>query len=215
MANVPTGTTFFIATAFATAIPVTAATNAAETQLTAAAHGLANGDLVVTSLGWGRVDQRLARVKSVATNTFVLEGMDTSSTTYFPNGTTTGSVKKVTTWQQITQVLAASGSGGDPKNTEYKYIESDQAFSINDGFSATTYQLTVDADAIGTAGYTAMRSLTDTQTISVLQMVMRSGSKVFYPGTVALNENVQLQDGQVNRVVGAFNCQGRITRYAS
>jgi hypothetical protein len=136
----------------------------------------------------------------VATNTFVLEGCDTTNTTFFPNGTTTGSVQKVTTWQQITQVLTTSGSGGDPKNVEYKYIESDQEFSINDGFNATTYALDVDADSIGTAGYTALKTLTDTQTLTGLKMVTRSGSIILYPGTVALNESVQLQDGQVNRV---------------
>jgi hypothetical protein len=215
MANVPTGTTFYVASAFGTAQTVSAATNATECVLTSTAHTLANGDLVLTSLGWGRIDKRLFRVKSVAANTFTLEGCDTTNTTFFPNGTTTGSVQKVSTWQQVTQVLTANGSGGDPKNVEYKYYESDVAFSINDGFSATVYNLAVDADSIGTAGYSSLKTLTDTQTLTGLKMVMRSGSIVLYPGTAALNENVSLQDGQVNRVACTFNCQGRITRYAS
>jgi hypothetical protein len=215
MANVPTGTTFFVASALGSALTVSAATNASECQLTSTAHGLSNGDIVLTSLGWGRIDKRLFRVKSVATNTFVLEGCDTTNTTFFPNGTTTGSVQKVTTWQQVTQVLQANGSGGDPKNVEFKYYESDVAYSINDGFSATVYTFALDADSIGTAGYSAMKTLTDTQNLTGLKMVMRSGSIVLYPGTVALNENVQLQDGQINRVSGTMNCQGRITRYAS
>lgn len=214
MAQVPTGTTFSIATAFGAALTVTAGTNAAECVLTSTGHGLANGDLVLTSLSWGRIDKRAFRVKSVATNTFVLEGCDTTNTSFFPNGTTVGSVQKITTTQQITQVLQPSGSGGDPKNVEFKYTESDVAFSINDGFSATVYSLDIDADAIGTAGYTALKTYTDTQTLTVLKMVTRSGSVILYPGTVALNESVQLQDGQINRVKATMNCQGRVTRYA-
>lgn len=215
MAQVPTGTTFYVATALASALTVTAATNASECVLTSAAHGLSNGDYVLTSLGWGRIDKRAFRVKSVATNTFVLEGCDTTNTTFFPNGTTTGSVQKLTTVQQITQVLTSSGSGGDPKNVNYKYIESDVEYSINDGFSATSYALELDADAIGTAGYTGLKTLTDTQTLTVLKMVTRSGSIILYPGTVALNESVTLQDGQINKVKASMNCQGRVTRYAS
>lgn len=215
MAQVPTGTVFSIATAIAAALSVTAATNATECQLTSTAHGLTNGDFVLTNLGWGRIDKRAFRVKSVTTNTFVLEGCDTTNTNFFPNATTTGSVQKVSTMQQISQVLTASGSGGDPKTVNFKYVESDQEFSINDGFSATTYALELDADAIGTAGYTGLKTLTDTQTMTVLKMVTRSGSIILYPGTVALNESVTLQDGQINKVKASMNCQGRVTRYAS
>lgn len=215
MAQVPTGTVFSIATAIAASLAVTAATNATECQLTSTAHGLTNGDFVLTNLGWGRIDKRAFRVKSVTTNTFVLEGCDTTNTNFFPNATTTGSVQKVSTMQQISQVLTASGSGGDPKTVNFKYVESDQEFSINDGFSATTYALELDADAIGTAGYTGLKTLTDTQTMTVLKMVTRSGSIILYPGTVALNESVTLQDGQINKVKASMNCQGRVTRYAS
>lgn len=215
MAQVPTGSTFFCASALAAALSVSAATNATECQLTSTAHGLSNGDFVLTSLGWGRIDKRLFRVKSVATNTFVLEGCDTTSTTFFPNGTTTGSVQKVTTWQQLTQVLSVASSGGDPKNVNYKYMESDVEYSINDGFNATSYTATLDADSIGSVGYTALKALTDTQTLSGLKAVTRSGSIILYPGQFALNESVQFQDGQINRVTCAINCQGRVTRYAS
>lgn len=215
MAQVPTGTTFFIASAYAASKTVTVVTNASEAVVTSAAHGYSNGDIVEITSGWGRLNLRNFRIKSVATDTFVLEGADTTSTTLFPAGSGIGSVRKISTFTQITGVMNPQSSGGDPKTVTYKFVESDVEYSINDGFSATNYTMELDADSIGGAGYTALKALTDVQTYTCLKMVTRSGSLIFQPCTVALNEAVRLQDGQINRVNVAYNGANRLTRYAS
>lgn len=215
MAQVPTGSTFFIASAFAASKTTTIVTNASEAVVTSAAHGYSNGDIVEMTSGWGRLNRRDFRIKSVATDTFVLEGADTSSTTFYPAGTGIGSVRKISTFTQITSVMNPQSTGGDPKNVVYKFIESDVEYSINDGFTATSYTLELDADAIGSAGYTALKTLTDVQTDTSLKVVTRSGSLIFQPCTVALNEAIRMQDGQINRVNVSFNGNNRLTRYAS
>lgn len=216
-ASVPTGTTFFVATAFGTSLPTSGASNATECVLSmASTTGLSVGDYVEVTSGWGRLNLRTARLKAVVANTSVtLEGMDTTSTTYFPTGTGVGSVRKVTTWQEITQVTQISSSGGDPKKVTYKYLASDVEYQINDGFAATDYTLTLDADSIGTAGYTAMRSLTDVQTNTVLRINKRSGAITLQPCTVALNEADQMSDGQITTVTASFSGNNRQTKYAS
>lgn len=215
MAQVPTGTTFFVASAIESSKTTTVVTNASEAVVTSTAHGYSNSDIVEMTSGWGRLNRRIFRIKSVTTDTFVLEGADTTNTTFFPVGTGIGSVRKITTFTQITNVMNPQSSGGEPKTVNYKFIESDVEYSINDGFSATSYTLELDADSIGSAGYTALKSLTDVQTDTVMKMVSRSGALIFVPCTVALNESVRLQDGQINRVSAAFNGNNRLTRYAS
>lgn len=215
MAQVPTGTTFFVASSIASSKSTTIVTNASEAVVTSTAHGYSNDDIVEMTSGWGRLNRRIFRIKSVTTDTFVLEGADTTSTTFFPVGTGIGSVRKISTFTQITSVMSPQSSGGEPKTVNYKFIESDVEYSINDGFSATSYTLELDADSIGSAGYTALKSLTDVQTDTVMKMVSRSGALIFVPCTVALNESVRLQDGQINRVSVAFNGNNRLTRYAS
>ncbi len=215
MAQVPTGTTFFIASAYASPKAVTIVTNATEAVVTAVAHGYANGDMVEMTSGWGRINRRDFRVKSITTDTFVLEGQDTTNSTFFPTGTGIGSVRKINTFTQITTVMSPASSGGDPKTVTYKYLESDVEFSINDGFGATSYTMNLDADSIGSAGYTALKTLTEVQTDTCLKMVTRSGSIILQPCTVALNEAVKLTDGQINQVAVAFNGNNRLTRYAS
>lgn len=215
MAQVPTGSTFYIATTFAVAQTTTAVSNAAEAVVTLNAHGYNNGDVVEITSGWGRLNQRIFKIKSVAANTFVLELADTSNLNFFAAGMGVGSVRKVNTFVQITTVMNPQASGGEPKNVTYKFIESDVEFSINDGFSATNYSLELDADSMSSAGYAALKSLTDVQTNTVLKIVTRSGSIQFIPCTVALNESVKFQDGQINRVSCAFNGTNKLTRYAS
>ena len=155
MAAVPTGTLFSVATTFGSTITVTAVTNANPAVCTATAHGLSNGDIIEFTSGWGRANKRVFRVANVATNTFELEGFDTSSTSFFPAGTGIGTVREVTAWTQLTKVMNPATQGGDPKTVTYKFVESDVEYSINDGFTATSYTLEFDDDDT-TAGYTAM-----------------------------------------------------------
>lgn len=215
MAQVPTGTTFYVATAFGSPQNTTIVTNAAGAVVTCAGHGYSNGDVVEITSGWGRLNKRVFEVESVATDTFVLKNMDTSNTTFFPAGLGIGSVREITAFTQITQVLNAQSNGGEPRQVDYRYIESDVDYSINNGFAATAYTLTLDADSIGTAGYTALRTLTDVQSDTCLRMLSRNGARIFLPCTAALNESVQLQQDQVNAVSVVFNGKNRLTRYSA
>lgn len=215
MAQVPTGTTFYIASAIAASKNTTIVTNAAEAVVTSAAHGYANGDVVEMTSGWGRLHRRIAEIKSVTTDTFVLKKIDTSNVNFFPAGLGIGSVRKITAFTQIVQVLDPQSSGGEPRQVDYRYVESDVDFSINNGFSASSYSLKLDADSIGTAGYTALQSLTDVQSDTCLKMLSRNGARIYQPCTVALNEAVQLQQDQVNSVQAAFNGNNRLTRYSA
>lgn len=212
MAQVPTGSTFYIASAYGSAKTVTIVTNATEAVVTAVAHGFSNGDVVEMTSGWGRLNKRHFEIESVLTDSFVLSGENTTNTTFYPDGTGIGSVRKATTFTQITSVMNPQSSGGDPKTVTYKFVESDVEYSINDGFGATSYTMELDADALGSAGYTALKSLTQVQTDTCLKVLTRSGSRVYQPCTVALNESIRMQDGQINRVTCAFNGNNRLTR---
>lgn len=215
MASVPTGTIYSIATAFATAKTVTGISNATTAVVSSTAHGYTNGDIVEITSGWGRINKRAFRVAGVTTDTFQLEGCNTTNTDFFPNGSSAGTVRKVDTWQPVGKILSQSSSGGEPRNINYKYLESDVEYTKNDGFSAVQEQFAIDADEIGQAGYNALVSLTEVQTDTILKKTLKSGSIILTPCTIAINENVIMQDGQLNRCNVAVSGNNRITRYAS
>ena len=215
MASLPSGSTFFVATAFSPAIPFTAITNAAEAVVTSTAHGLLNNDIVEVTSAWGRLTRRAFRVKNVSANNYTLESANTTNTSIYPAGSGTGSVRKVNTFVQLTQTMNPQASGGEPKKVTYKYTEDDNEQTINDGFSATSRSIEIDADAIGTVGYTALRDLTEVQTNTILKTNLKSGSFTLLSCTIALNEEANMQEGQINRVKADFSGNSKSTRYTA
>lgn len=215
MASVPTGCTFAIATVFASAKTVSAVSNASEASVSSTAHGYTDGDIVQMFSGWGRLNRRAARVKSATTDAFVLEGIDTSNTEFYPAGTGSGTVKKVTSWQTINKILNPNNSGGDPKNVTVKFLESDVEENIFDGFTAIAESFDIDADELGTASYTALVDLTEVQSDTLLKKTLKSGSIILTPCRVAINENVKMSEGTIMTNAVSVNGNGRISRYSA
>jgi len=215
MASVPTGTIFSLATVFAAAKTVTAITNAAEASVSCTAHGYSVGDVVQLYSGWGRLNRRAARVKSATTDAFVLEGINTTNTEFYPSGSGGGTVRKISTFQQINKILNPSNSGGEAKNITVKFLESDVEENINDGFTAITETFDIDADEFGQASYAALVNLSEVQTDTVLKKTLKSGSTIYTPCRVAFNENVKLADGSIMTNTVSINGNGRLTRYSA
>lgn len=215
MASVPTGTIFSLATVFAAAKTISAITNAAEASVSCTAHGFSVGDIVQVFSGWGRLNRRVARVKTSTSDAFVLEGIDTTNTEFFPAGSGMGTVRKVSTFQQINKILNPNNSGGEAKTVTVKFLESDVEENINDGFTAISETFDIDADEFGSASYAALVSLSEVQTDTVLKKTLKSGSLIFTPCRVAINENVKMADGSIMTNGVSINGNGRITRYSA
>ena len=121
MARTPNGTVHSVATVLASAKTITAITNAAEASCSSTAHGYSVGDILIIYSGWGRLNFRAARVKSVTTDAFVLEKIDTSNTELFTPGGGAGSARKVSTWVDLDRTMNHSSSGGDAKTVNVKF----------------------------------------------------------------------------------------------
>jgi len=215
MASVPTGTIFSAATAFGSSKTVTGISNATEAVVSCTAHGYSVGDILQLFSGWGRLDRRAVRVKSVTTDNFVAEGINTTNSEFYPSGSGGGTVRKITTFQQINKVLNPNNSGGEPKNVTVKFVESDVETNINDGFSAITETFDIDADEFGGAAYAALVALTEVQSDTVLKKTLKSGSIILTPCRVAMNENVKMANGSIMTNAISINGTGRITRYSA
>lgn len=213
MATLPSGTILAVATAFAAAKTVSGISNAAEAVVSCTAHGYSVGDIVQLYSGWGRLNRRAVRVKSTTTDTFVAEAIDTTNTEFFPAGSGGGTVRKVNTFTQISKYLNAQSSGGEPKRVTVRFLDEDTEISLNDGFTAVQESFDIDADQFGTAAYTALRSLSEVQTDTILKKTLRSGANIYTPCRVSLNENTKVVDGQIYTNAVSIDGNGRITRY--
>lgn len=213
MATLPSGTILAVATAFAAAKTVSGISNAAEAVVSCTAHGYSVGDIVQLYSGWGRLNRRAVRVKSVTTDNFVAEAIDTTNTEFFPAGSGGGTVRKVTTFTQISKYLNPQSSGGEPKRVTVRFMDEDTDTSLNDGFTAVQESFDIDADQFGGAAYAALRSLSEVQTDTILKKTLKSGVNIYTPCKVSLNENPKMTDGQIMTNAVSIDGNGRITRY--
>ena len=123
--QMPNGATLEIASIYGTPIPFTALTNANPAVATAAAHGLAEGDVIAVNSGWTRLDGRGVRVGVIASGTFALESVNTTSIQQYPAGSGIGSVREVTAFTEISQITEMNSSGGDQQFLTFGFLADD------------------------------------------------------------------------------------------
>ena len=221
MARTPNGTITSVATVLATAKTISAITNAAEAVASSTAHGYSVGDVLLIYSGWSCLSFRAARVKTVTTDSFTLEGIDTSNTELFTLGSGAGSARKATTMVDLDRTMnhssssSSSSSSGDAKTMKVKFIESDVEIVLNDGFNALQRTFDMDADIIGTPAYTSLKMLSDTNADTVVRRRAKTGAVSLIPAKVSFNEEETLTEGQAVTVKGTFNAQNISTRYAA
>lgn len=211
--SLPNGIVLALATAYAASINVTAATNASEAVLTAT-NTLVVGDYVEFTSGWSRANNRVFRVKSPSGTTIVLEGLDTSSTTLFPAGSGTGSIRKINTWTQITQIMTCTSSGGDPQYQTYSFLEQDFDSQIPTTTSAQSLALEIGDDP-SLAGYQAVKAVAQARATTALRATLPAGGFILYNGIFAFDETPSLSKGNLMSVKAGIALQGRPVRYAS
>lgn len=209
----PNGIVLALATAYAANLTVTAATNASEAVLTVT-NTLVAGDYIEFTSGWSKANNRIFRVKSPSGTTVVLEGFDTSSTTLFPAASGTGTIRKINTWTQITQVLESTSSGGEPQYTTYSFLEQDFDSQIPTTTSAQSIALTL-ADDPSLAGYVALRNAAQTRALTGLRATLPQGGVILYNAICAFDETPSMTKGQLMGVKAGLALQGRPVRYAT
>lgn len=212
--SLPNGSTIHISSGFGSALTVTAVTNAAPAVATSASHGLSNGDFIVLTSGWSRLTDKVFRVANVDTNTFELEGTDTSDTDIYPAAGGTGSAKEVTGWTQLTQVLTTDTVGGDQNFTTYQFLEADTEVSIPTNKSAAGLNITV-ADDPSLAGYTLCSTANDDRLPRAVRVTSASSAKTLYYTYISVNRTPSLTVNQVSAAAITFRFLNEPVRYSS
>jgi hypothetical protein len=145
-----TGSQFAIASAYASAQTFSSISNATEAVASFANNpSLAANDIVEVTSGWGRLDKRVVRVKTVSGSgpyLVTLEGVDTTDTNKFPAGAGAGSVRKVSTWQPITQIADLNASGGEQNYADASDLDDADDKQLPSNRSAESLRITVHHD---------------------------------------------------------------------
>lgn len=160
--------------ALAAAKTITAITKASPGVASSTTHGFSNGDYVyLTVSGMYQVNEKVVRVASVATDTFQLEGIDTTLFDTFSSGT----AEKITFGTSITTATTITWAGGEfdfiPKTT----IHESQNSSIPGLPSAATATMDHIHD-ISDAGLLAMKAASDVQARRAFKFQWGTGGQI-------------------------------------
>ena len=211
--SLPNGAALALATAYAASLNVTAASNASSAVLTVT-NTLSIGDFVEYVSGWSRANNRIFRLSAVSGTTVTLEGLDTSSTTLFPVGGGTGTIRKINTWTSITQVVDTVLSGGDLQTTTFQYLENDFEQELSTVVAASSIDLTLGDDP-SLAGYVALKNASDTRGTAAFRIVLPTGSILLYNTRPFLNETPTTTKNELMTVAAKLNLLGKVTRYSA
>lgn len=160
--------------ALASALTITGITKANPGVVTSAAHGLSNGDYVFLSIqGMHQLDDRVARVAGVTTDTFQLEGIDTTNFDTFSSGT----AEEITFGTSITTATSISASGGDFGFIDTTTIHGNQRTQIPDLPNASSFSFDNIWDVSDT-GLLAMKTASDSQAKRAFKFTFGTGGQI-------------------------------------
>lgn len=214
--QVPNGALIAIASGYAASVTISSITNASPAvATTSAAHGLLAGDFVEITSGWSRLTNKVVRVGVVGTTTtFELEGIDTTLTSIYPAGGGAGSVRKISGFTQLSQILSSSSSGGEQQFLDYQFLEADAQRRIPTFKNAAGLAFSVGDDATQ-AGYILASTANDDRLPRGVRITLPSGAKILYNAYISLNKTPSLTVNELMAVEVTLSLLAEVVRYAT
>ena len=154
------------------------------------------------------------RASAVATNDVSVEGLNTTSTTMFPAGSGTGTIREVTAWTQITQILETSTSGGEQQFVTYSFLEDDAEHQIPTVKSPITFNFKVGDDA-SLAHYAVLAAADADRQARAVRVVLPSGSVIYWSALITLQKTPTLAKNEVMGLEVTMSLINQVTRYTS
>jgi hypothetical protein len=211
--SLPNGALVAIASGYAASKTMSALTNASEGVATfEASHGVVEGDYIEVTSGWSRLTDKIVRAGTVSTNNVNLEGINTTSTSIYPAGSGTGSVREITGWTQVSQILSSSSSGGEQNFLEYQFLEADAQKRIPTFKSAAGLTFSV-ADDPTLAGYQAIEAANDDRLARAIRITLPSGAVILYNAYVSLAKTPSLSVNELMAVEVTLSLLNEPVRY--
>lgn len=193
------GSKCYVSTGLASAVAISNITNDEPPLVTSATHSLSDLDEVLLAVGWEDFNDSIFRVNQTSTTEFELTGYDSSNTDWYPAGSDTGTLQKVTGWQEIGQVLGITSAGGDARFIDLNPYDRRNGVRLPTGFNASSLDFELGYDSSRTDQQLLM---TASRQLSKLgfKFALTGGGFAYAYGTVSASALPQFQDVLRRRV---------------
>lgn len=213
--SLPNGSIVAIASGYGAVKNMTAISNATEAVATLeVSHGIVENDYIEVTSGWSRLTNKIVRADSVATNDVTLEDINTSSTARYPAGAGVGSIREITGFTQLAQIVGSTSEGGEQQFTTYQFLEADSEVRIPTNKSAAGITFTV-ADDPTLAGYILAQAANEDRLPRAIRITLSNGGILLYNAYVSLAPIPSLTVNEIMSVQVTLSLLAEPVRYAA
>lgn len=217
--HLPNGSQIFIEKTRDADVAFTAIKNGALPELTLGVDGdtkFKAGDyVIITESGWGKIIDRVMRVKTAPTSTdkrkLILEGVDTTDTNVFPANSGAGKLAKITAWTELPCVQDLGQDGGEQQYYTYQCLSDDQEQQLPTYKSAVSLTYTF-AHEFDNPIYPILRKADETGDVKALRMFVPKAKEMrAWAGVLSFNEIPQTAVNEMETVSLAVSLKGKFT----
>lgn len=210
--HLPNGSQIFIEGSRGAVVNATAITNAENPVFTVAdSSTLTEGEyVIVTSSTWGKLQDRVLRVRDIADTAVTLEGIDTTDTKVFPAGAT-ASFAPISTWVELPCVQDLSQDGGEQQFYTYQCLSDDQEQQLPTYKSAVSLTYTF-AHEFDNPIYDVLRRSDETGDVKAMRMYVPKAQEMrLWAAVLSFNEIPQTSVNEMETVSLSASLKGKFT----
>lgn len=214
--QLPNGSTVAIASGYGAAKVMSNISNANPGLMAlAAGHNVTNGDIIEVTSGWSRLTNKIVKagnaVGSPGTNV-PIAGIDTSDTTLYPAGGGAGTVREITGWTLLSQILESTSNGGEQQFLTYQFLEDDAQKRIPTFKNASGLTLKI-ADDDSLAGYILAAVANDDRQPRAVKITLPNSDLILMNAYISLNKTPSLTINELMAVEVTLSLLADVVRY--
>lgn len=197
--------------ALASPLTITAITQANPGVATSAGHGLSNGDVLLLDVsGMTQLRNRVVRVANVSTDTFELEGINTTSFDAFVSGT----AREITFGAVAATFQDVNASGGEVNPIDVSTIHEDDDREIPGSRTPLAYEFGSLWDPADPC-LLELKLASDTKSTRAIRITFANGSRIFFAAYPSVSLAPAGSRGGAVTTPVSFRLAGLITAYQS
>lgn len=213
--SLPNGALVAIASGYGSVKAISAISNANPAVATLeASHGIVDGDIFEVTSGWSRMTDKIIRADNVSVNDVEFEGQNTLLTSIYPAGSGIGTIREITGWTQLSQILTSGSNGGEQQFLEYQFLEADAKKRMPTYKNPTGISFSI-ADDPTLAGYILAGVANDDRLPRAVRITLPGGSKLYYNCYISLNRTPSLTVNELMACEVTLSMLAEPVRYAS
>lgn len=206
----PNGAQVYLASAYGSPVSFKDATNAESVVITVDdASDLKAGDIVHINCNWSGINNAIAKIESVSDKAVTLRNINTTNTNKYAAGGGTGSIRKVTKWTELPQIVEVSKSGGEQNTIQIQFLSDDRQRNLNTYKSAVSQTYSIAHDS-SLPVYPLLRQLDEREeTVAAYMYVPKAKENRYWAATASFDDTPSTAVNNVETVSVVLNLQSQ------